>query len=94
MTDVLDIAAAQLRRVGFHVVSWSETMFRVGEFSRRFGRTVTVSRNGGNVKLVFRYACIVAEYSVTEWTPRHTSAVQAWIEEAIVDEELGGEVEG
>lgn len=92
MTDVLDTAAEALRRAGMQVNPRHETAFHVGG---RAGRAALISQVRGRKWIdLLQDGCRVAEYAVTEWTPRHTSAVQAWIEEAIVDEELGGEVEG
>lgn len=94
MGDVLGIAAEDLRRAGLRVGLRFRSLFRV---SGRAGRSAAVSVSRANGKPwidLLQDDRIVAQYAVTEWTPRHTSAVQAWIGEAIVDEDLGGEVEG
>lgn len=92
MTDVLGIAAAALRRAGLRVGLRFGSIFRV---KGRAGRSAAVLQANGKPWIdLLQDDHIVSRYAVTEWTPRHTSAVQAWIEEAIVDEDLGGEVEG
>lgn len=92
MTDVLDIAAEELRRAG--LMKWRSPSIVVA-IGRSERRCAAVARWEGPTMLdLLQDDHIVARYAVTEWTPRHTSAVQAWIEEAIVDEGLGGEVEG
>ena len=78
MGDVLDIAAEDLRRAGLRVGPRFETLFRV---SGRAGRSAAVLRQNGKPWIVLlQNDHILARHAVTEWTPHHTSAVQAWIE--------------
>ena len=93
MTDVLDTAAEALRRAGLRVFMKTSKVFLVDLRGRRFAAVCSIDGRHGFSLWQYDDRC-VAEYAVTEWTPRHTSAVQAWLEEAIVDEDLGGEVEG
>lgn len=86
MSDLLETALIDLRHAGM-AAYWEDGDVAV---MGRGGRAALVigKPRGGAMLLLTQFGEALSDINVTEWTPRHTSAVQAWIEEAVMTEGL------